>query len=180
MVLLFLLFFINYFFSDGYYLYRNNVHLEWHYIFIIFLEGISILLSTFSYLVTYMKIKENGKTIYIYEKLKYIPINFENITFVRIQYLLKHTCEVLVIYIVSNFIGGIFIQEIDINVNLIIWLIVYSSLFVLIFGLLPDYLKIIPLNRKKVKILYKNDINKNVVFVFNILKWIIRIINDDE
>ncbi|MDY2737987.1 hypothetical protein [Intestinibacter sp.] len=144
------------------------------------MEGISILLSTFSYLVTYMKIKENGKTIYIYEKLKYIPINFENITFVRIQYLLKHTCEVLVIYIVSNFIGGIFIQEIDINVNLIIWLIVYSSLFVLIFGLLPDYLKIIPLNRKKVKILYKNDINKNVVFVFNILKWIIRIINDDE
>ena len=120
-----------------------------------------------------MEIKENGRTISIYEKLKYTPINPENITFVRIGYLMRYTFIVLLIYIISN---GLFLGGEDINVDLTILLILYSILFVLIFVLLPGYLSIILLNRKEGKIFYKKDINKNTVFLFNILEWIIRIV----
>lgn len=68
----------------------------------IFFVGGLVFASVFTYIKSYLDIKESETEISIYKKLKYYPINKKDIIKVRFYYLIKYLLIILVILSIIN------------------------------------------------------------------------------
>lgn len=135
----------------------------------IFFRGIFVLFSTYSYMKSYVCIKESGNDISIYKKLKYCPISKKDIIIMRFIYLVRYTFMISIILIIVNCISCMQCYR-----YIKIGSIIYPVFLVLFFGFLPisfalilEVIRAIVLKNKKIGYLVK------IVFFIIIFKYII-------
>ncbi|MGN1032168.1 MAG: hypothetical protein ACI4PU_01790, partial [Intestinibacter sp.] len=98
----------------------------------IFFRGIFILFSTYTYMKSYVYIKEPRGDASIYKKLNYCPISKKDIVKMRFAYLVKYSFRISIILIIINCIFCLSYYH-YVNINSFL----YPIFIVLFFGFLP-------------------------------------------
>lgn len=102
-------------------------------------KGIFIFTTIHFDLCPYIYIYENRENISIYKKLKYLPINLNDVVKARWKYLKKSVLKIMIICLIAHSFSCIYF----LHVSNIFWIILYPVIIVLIFGVLGGYLDII-------------------------------------
>ncbi|MFA9375784.1 MAG: hypothetical protein ACERKZ_03410 [Lachnotalea sp.] len=85
-----------------------------------------------------MKIKENGKQITIYEKLKWVPVSKTDIFKVRLKYLIKYCIKIEIIIMILQQIGACIYKYWDITNVLYPLIIIILLVFLGILEIKPS------------------------------------------
>lgn len=77
----------------------------------ILLAGMWALLAPYFYISTYLRIRENGSTVHLYGKIRYLPVDIRQVKIVRIGYLVRMIRGPLVISLVIQIFFALVIDS---------------------------------------------------------------------